>query len=335
VDVVAVMERAVWVDLAAADVPAVRSLLGDLTRIESWAAARRVAARRRLDDLARSGTAVLADAELANAGNSSSRDVAKVAGRDGALALVPTMEGALVAGDVTAGHVDVLANGFRQLEPADRQALAVADGARLARLAQRQSPDEFAKNVKRAVADHQSDGGIGQLESRSERRSCAGGTTRSPACCSCAASSTPNQRSSSPDDSAGWSRNCSTTRIPTPAPTTRPCVKTICKHSRSSHYTIDETKRPGGGGGVAVIVVVDEETLRFGIHTNTILDGGDPDTGLPVSADEIIRFDLGIGAEDKLMLEQIAGMMPLDQTSLVSVQADRCRWSGGAGRRCC
>jgi hypothetical protein len=42
-----------------------------------------------------------------------------------------------------------------------------------------------------------------------------------------------------------------------------------------------------------------------------------------VSADEIIRFDLGIGAEDKVMLEKVKGVLSLDQTSLVSVQADK------------
>lgn len=43
-----------------------------------------------------------------------------------------------------------------------------------------------------------------------------------------------------------------------------------------------------------------------------------------VSAEEVIRFDLAIGAEDKLMLETVPGMLPLDQTSIVSVQADKC-----------
>jgi len=43
-----------------------------------------------------------------------------------------------------------------------------------------------------------------------------------------------------------------------------------------------------------------------------------------VSAEEIIRFDIAIGAEDKAMLERVPGVLPLDQTSLVSVQADRC-----------
>ncbi len=43
-----------------------------------------------------------------------------------------------------------------------------------------------------------------------------------------------------------------------------------------------------------------------------------------VSAEEVIRFDLAIGAEDKRMLELVPGVLPLDQTSVVSVQADKC-----------
>lgn len=43
-----------------------------------------------------------------------------------------------------------------------------------------------------------------------------------------------------------------------------------------------------------------------------------------VSAEEVIRFDLAIGAEDKRMLEQLDGVLPLDQTTLVSVQGDKC-----------
>lgn len=43
-----------------------------------------------------------------------------------------------------------------------------------------------------------------------------------------------------------------------------------------------------------------------------------------IPTDEVIRFDLAIGAEDRRMLEQLDGVLPLDQTTLVSVQADRC-----------
>ena len=42
------------------------------------------------------------------------------------------------------------------------------------------------------------------------------------------------------------------------------------------------------------------------------------------SAEEVIRFDLAIGAEDKRMLQQLPGVLPLDQTKLVNVQADKC-----------
>ena len=42
-----------------------------------------------------------------------------------------------------------------------------------------------------------------------------------------------------------------------------------------------------------------------------------------VPADEVTRLDRMIGAEDKRMLEQVPGPLPLDATTLVNVQADR------------
>ncbi|MDF2732537.1 MAG: putative iron-sulfur protein [Desertimonas sp.] len=42
-----------------------------------------------------------------------------------------------------------------------------------------------------------------------------------------------------------------------------------------------------------------------------------------VPAEEVIAFDRAIGAEDKTMLERIGGVLPIDQTATVSVQADK------------
>ena len=42
-----------------------------------------------------------------------------------------------------------------------------------------------------------------------------------------------------------------------------------------------------------------------------------------VPAEEVIAFDRAIGAEDKRMLERVRGVLPLDQTATVSVQADK------------
>ena len=42
-----------------------------------------------------------------------------------------------------------------------------------------------------------------------------------------------------------------------------------------------------------------------------------------VPTDEVLRFDKAIGAEDRRMLERVPGVLPLDATALVSVQADK------------
>ena len=42
-----------------------------------------------------------------------------------------------------------------------------------------------------------------------------------------------------------------------------------------------------------------------------------------VPAEEIITFDRAIGAEDKAMLEQVPGVLPMDQHATVSVQSDK------------
>ena len=42
-----------------------------------------------------------------------------------------------------------------------------------------------------------------------------------------------------------------------------------------------------------------------------------------VDAQEVVSFDRAIGAEDKAMLEQVPGPLPLGRTDLVSVQSDK------------
>ena len=42
-----------------------------------------------------------------------------------------------------------------------------------------------------------------------------------------------------------------------------------------------------------------------------------------VPAEEVIAFDRAIGAEDKRMLERVPGVLPIENTATVSVQADR------------
>jgi phenylpropionate dioxygenase-like ring-hydroxylating dioxygenase large terminal subunit len=61
---------------------------------------------------------------------------------------------------------------------------------------------------------------------------------------------------------------------------------------------------------------VDDATSLFTFVVWRNDDGSTP-------AEEIIAFDRAIGAEDRVMLEQIPGVLPLDQQATVSVQSDR------------
>ena len=42
-----------------------------------------------------------------------------------------------------------------------------------------------------------------------------------------------------------------------------------------------------------------------------------------VPGEDVISFDRAIGAEDRVMLERVPGVLPLDQLATVSVQADK------------
>ena len=53
-----------------------------------------------------------------------------------------------------------------------------------------------------------------------------------------------------------------------------------------------------------------------------VVEGANDD--FSVAAEEVTRLDFAIGAEDKRMLELVPGVLPLDQTTLVNVQSDRC-----------
>jgi phenylpropionate dioxygenase-like ring-hydroxylating dioxygenase large terminal subunit len=61
---------------------------------------------------------------------------------------------------------------------------------------------------------------------------------------------------------------------------------------------------------------VDDTTSLF---TFVIWRNDDPS----VPAEEVIAFDRAIGAEDKVMLERVPGVLPFDQHATVSVQSDR------------
>jgi len=82
--------------------------------------------------------------------------------------------------------------------------------------------------------------------------------------------------------------------------------------------TTFETGRRAGHHRVLLLCTtpVDENTSLF-----TFVSWRNHDHDVP--ADEVLAFDRAIGAEDRAMLEQIPGSLPIDNSATVSVRSDR------------
>jgi hypothetical protein len=100
---------------------------------------------------------------LADAGRTSSREVAKVVERVETTDTVPALGVALDAGDVSAGHVDVVTAVLRQVQP-DVRAVLVDNGTWLARRATVLSPVELHRELAAEVRALAGDGGTARLE---------------------------------------------------------------------------------------------------------------------------------------------------------------------------
>ena len=129
----------------------VNAALKSLAKVRSWADARHVVLTRRLKHIADTSPEVAPQADVAAASRSGRRDADRAVARVDALDSVPELETSLEAGGVSGAHVDVLANALSGLKPEDQEALA-ADADRLVAIAERCTPEEFAKVLRREVA---------------------------------------------------------------------------------------------------------------------------------------------------------------------------------------
>ena len=96
------------IDPAELDRDGVHESLSAVARVRAWLDAKQAELIRRLNDLAEQspGTQVQSDIAAATRGNRADADLALK--RAVALAMVPALEQALAAGDISAAHVDVL-----------------------------------------------------------------------------------------------------------------------------------------------------------------------------------------------------------------------------------
>ncbi len=120
--------------------------------IRSWLDAKDIVLARRLAELADiTPSAPPPEADIAAAGNVSRSQAAKNVKRARAAADVPEVEDLLASGGVTVEHVDALGRALARLS-AEHRLLLAADGARLAAIAARSTPEAFDKFLKLEIA---------------------------------------------------------------------------------------------------------------------------------------------------------------------------------------
>ena len=139
------------VDPTVLDRGEVVAALGSLARVRGWADALQAQLARRLTEIAVVSPGVSPEADVAAASRSGRRGGDRAVKRAGTLDAVPEFELSLVAGDVSGEHVDVLTNALKGVKPEHRDVLA-ADAARLIAVAERSTPEQFAKFLAVEVA---------------------------------------------------------------------------------------------------------------------------------------------------------------------------------------
>ena len=127
-----------------------KALLSDVRRVRAWVDAAELRATRRMKELEAQGVAEPAEAALANDAGLSGRDARDAADREQAAAELPEFEDALEVGQVTAGHLDVLAAVLSDLSDVIRVEFTDHQGELLAAAA-KESVDAFRRQCRRLV----------------------------------------------------------------------------------------------------------------------------------------------------------------------------------------
>ncbi|MEP7114677.1 MAG: DUF222 domain-containing protein, partial [Ilumatobacteraceae bacterium] len=134
-------------DVAGADVECCTGVLHGLTRLIAWAEATKITVAQRLNELAAESPAIFPEDVVAKATRVSLGQGMQSFKRAAAIEALPEFGPALADGDVSAAHIDLIANAVTKLNPAEREQFAER-GEFLAGVAARSTPDEFARTVR-------------------------------------------------------------------------------------------------------------------------------------------------------------------------------------------
>ena len=136
------VDRAAKVDASCTDCAVLAAAVADLRRLKSWVEGREVDLVQRIAEVSS-----FPEKSFAEAANTSLRNGGQVLERAQTAASVPELGASLADGRVSGDHVDVLTRTLRGLTPPLREQL-IEEGERLAKIAERSTPYEFARSVR-------------------------------------------------------------------------------------------------------------------------------------------------------------------------------------------
>src|SRR5262249_52910918 len=136
--------------VASLDLTETQLMLADVASGQGWLAAWHARLTRHLHDLAAEAPSVQPEVVAANASKLSIRGAEQAVRRAKALGAAPALENALAAGTVSNEHADAFARAVGRMPEAQRFEL-LAQQERLTEIAERSTPEDFARALAREV----------------------------------------------------------------------------------------------------------------------------------------------------------------------------------------
>jgi len=146
----------------------VQHALAELALVSAWIESHKLTLTRRLQQLASKSPSIVATEVLSRSCGISRGEAKRAVARVNTLSMVPQLESALNNGVVSIAHVDAVTQAFAHLSDIEKQQLA-ARGDWMNKVASHTTPDNFARAVRHAVQEVQSESGVSQLEQQRRR----------------------------------------------------------------------------------------------------------------------------------------------------------------------
>ena len=146
----------------------VEQALAQLALVSAWVESHKLMLTRRLQQLASNSPSIVAAEVLSRSCGISRAEAKRGVSRVNTLSMVPQLESALNNGSVSIAHVDAVTQALAHLSDSEKHQLA-ARGDWMNKVAAHTTPDTFARAVRHAVQEVQSESGVSQLEQQRRR----------------------------------------------------------------------------------------------------------------------------------------------------------------------